>query len=135
MQGFGIVGLPKVGLASFLLIVGLFVSIARQKPFEGGRWKRHYSLVFMQFFFYPAIVAIGVLYRVSSNPTRPRPRVNPFADWTIDVLFFLSLALSFFWVYRMKNLRWLAFCLVSLLQLFLFGAMFVASMSITGDWL
>jgi hypothetical protein len=113
MQAFGIVELPKVRLAFILLIVGLLVSIAWQKPFERGLWRRYYSLVLTQFLFHPAIIAIGGLYRVSGDPTQRRP-MNPFADWTLDVLLFLSVALGVFWVYRMRGLRWFAFCLVFL---------------------
>jgi hypothetical protein len=91
--------------------------------------------VLIQFLFVPAVVAVGVLYRVSTNPTQPRPKVNPIADWTIDILFFLSLAQSLFWVYRMKGLRWFAFCLLALQQVFLFSAVFLAGMSVSGDWL
>ncbi len=124
-----------VGFPCVLLTLGVVVSFAWQRWFGNGRWKHHYWLVLTQFMFYPAVVTVGVLYRVSTNPTLPLPKANPVADWTIDVLFFLSLALSFFWVYRMKGFRWFAFCIVGLQQLLLCGAMFVAGMSITGDWL
>jgi hypothetical protein len=134
MQGLEIVEVPLVGWACLVLTVGLLASLAWQKPFGSGRWKRYYSLVFAQFLFYPAVVAIGVLYRVDTS-TRPRPSVNPIADWTIDILFYTPLALSLFWVYAMKGLRWFALCLVALQQLFLFGGAFVAGMSVTGNWL
>ena len=134
-EGFGILALPKIRLAFIILIIGLFVSLARQKPFERGLWKRYYSLVFTQLLFYPAIIAIGVLYGVGSSPTQRLPKVNPFADWTLDVLFGVSLVSALFWICRMKGMRWFAFCLVFLQQILLFGALFVAGMSITGDWL
>ncbi len=125
--------LPKIRLAFIILIIGMFVALVRQKPFERMLWKRYYSLVFTQFFFYPAIIAIGVLYRLSSNPARPLPPVNPFANLTLDVLFGMSLVSGVFWVCRMSGLRWFAFCLIFLQQILLFGALFVAGMSITGD--
>ncbi len=134
-QGFGILGLPKVRLAFLLLIIGLFASIVWQRPFERGHWKNYYWLVLTQLVFYPAIIAIGTLYGVSSNPTRPLPKLNPFADLSLDVLFGVSLVSGIFWVCRMKGLRWFAFCMVLLQQLLVFGALFIASMSITGDWL
>ena len=124
-----------VGVFCSILTAGLLASCAWQRPFGSGRWRRHYWLVLTQFLFFPAVVAVGVLYRVNTVPNQPRPKVNPVADWSIDILFFLSLALSFFWVYKMKGFRWFAFCLVALQQVFLFGAAFVAGMSITGDWL
>ncbi len=130
-----IVRLPNFGLVCLLLIVGLFISIIWQQPFDSRRWRRRNLLIFTQVLFYPAIVAIGALFRVDSNPMRPRAPVNPFADWALDITFFLSLALGLYWIYEMKRLRWFAFCFVFLVQLVLFGAMFVAGMSITGDWL
>jgi hypothetical protein len=135
MQSLSIVRLPMIGLACLLLTLGLMASFFLQKPFEAGRWKRYYWLVLTQFLFLPATAALGVVYRVSTDPTQPRPTVNPIGDWGINILFLLSLALNVFWVYRMKGVRWFAFCFVSLQQLFLFGAAFVAGMSVTGDWL
>ena len=134
-EGFGIVALPKIRILFILLIVGLFVSLTWQKPFKRGLWKRSYSLVFAQILFYPAIIAIGVLYRVGGNPTQRPPNMNPLAVWTLDVLFGLSLLSALFWVCRMRGLRWFAFCMVFLQQILLFGALFVAEMSMTGDWL
>ena len=135
IEGLGILALPKVGLIFIVLMIGLFVSLAWQKPFERMVWKRYYSLVFGQMCFYPAIIAIGVLYRAISSPTQHLAKVNPFVDWTLDVLFGLSLVSGLFWICRMRGLRWVAFCLVLLQQVLLFGALFIAGMSITGDWL
>jgi len=35
----------------------------------------------------------------------------------------------------MKGIRWLAFCVLAIQEVFVFGAMFMAGMSISGDWL
>ncbi|HKT88562.1 MAG TPA: hypothetical protein VJQ59_09015 [Candidatus Sulfotelmatobacter sp.] len=135
VQGLDIVvALPKIRLAFMLSIIGLLVSIAWQNPFGRGLWKRYYSAVFAQFLFYPAIIAIGVLYR-TGNPFQRLPRLNPFVEWTLYVLFGLSLLSGLFWVFRMRGLRWFALCLLVLQQILIFGALFVAEMSITGDWL
>ena len=135
IEGFGIVALPKIRIIFLLLIIGLFVSLVWRKPSWHALWKPYYSLVFTQLLFYPAIIAIGVLYRVAYNPTHPPPKVNPFGDLTMDALFGLSLVSGVFWICRMKGLRWFTLCLVLLQQILLFGALFVAGMSITGDWL
>lgn len=129
-----IVELPICGWACLLLVVGLVVAFAWQSPFGHGRWKRYYSLILTQFLFFPAVVAVGALYG-SIKPGHAPPPVNRVAEMAVEILFFLSLALSFFWLYRMKGLRWFAFCLVTLQQVFLFGAALVAHMSITGDWI
>ena len=135
IEGLGILALPKVRLIFIVLVIVLFVSLAWQRPLDRKVWKRYYSLVFGQMFFYPAIIAIGVLYRASSSPTLHLAKVNPFVDSTLDVLFGLSLVSGLFWICRMRGLRWVAFCLVLLQQVLLFGAFFIAGMSVTGDWL
>ena len=124
-----------VGLLCAVFAVGLIVEFVLEMPFGHGRWKHHYWLVLIQVLFIPAVVALGVLYRVNTDPTQAHPKPNPVGDWGIDILFFLSLAVNCFWVYRMKGLRWFAFCLLALQQVFVFGAAFIAGMSITGDWL
>jgi hypothetical protein len=134
LMSLDIVKLPMVGWACSLLTVGLVVSFAWQRPFGDGHWKRYYSLVLTQFVFFPALVAVGALYG-SINPKHAPPPVNHAAEMAINTLFYLSLTLSVFWLYRMKGLRWFAFCLVTLQQIFLVGAMAVAHMSITGDWI
>lgn len=132
--GFGILGSPKIGLAFVLAIIGVVLSIAWQVPFEPGRWKRCYELIFSQLLYYPAIIAHGTLYRDHTPPSQP-PNANSLVDLAPEVLFGLSLVSGAFWIIRMKGLRWFAFCLVCLQQILVIGAIFVATMSITGDWL
>ena len=128
------VRLPIFGWACLILTVGLVLSLAWQRPFGSGRWKPYYTLVLTQFLFFPAVVAVGALYG-DIGPKGPVPTGNPVAEFAIYTMFFLSLALSLFWVYRMKGLRWFASCLVALHQVFLFFAVLVAHMSISGDWI
>jgi len=90
--------------------------------------------VLTQFLFIPAVVAVGVLYGWDNDPI-PRLKVDQIGNWTNDTLFFLSLALGLFWIYRMKGLRLFAFFVVALQQAMLFAAGAVASMSINGSWL
>lgn len=136
MQALGFVGIPLFGWILIALFVGLIISAGFQNPFRRGRWKQHYILVFTHFFLFLVIIAVGVLYRVSfPDPRRPLPKENVVADWSLNILFFLSIILSVFWVYRMKGLRWLAFFMVAVQELFLLGALFVAGMSISGDWI
>jgi len=131
-EGLGFVNLPPFAWAGVLLAAGLIGSLALQKPFARGRWKKRYWLAFSQLLFYPAIIAVGVLFRV---PTQPTPIANPAAERALDVLFYLSLAFGGFRVYLMKSVRWLAFCLVGLQEIPIFGALLVASMSVTGAWI
>lgn len=134
MQGLEIVELPGFAVASLLLALGLATSLVLEKPFSGGRWKHYYWLVLTQFLFYPAMIAVGVLFAVSANPALRPPKPNSVPGHTIDVLFYLPIALAAFWVYRMKKIRWCAFCFLAFEQLLLFGAALVAGFSVTGDW-
>lgn len=135
MQSLDFVHLPVVKWVLLLLSACLIVSAVWQVAVHRRRWYWYYLLVFTQSFLVFAVLAIAALYEVNWNPTLPRPKVNPVADWSIDSCFFLSLALGSFWVYWMKGIRWLAFFLVISQELFLLSAMFIAGMAITGDWL
>ncbi|MBZ5723118.1 MAG: hypothetical protein LAO03_22490 [Acidobacteriia bacterium] len=136
MQALSIVRVPLFGWIFLALVSGVFISAALQNPFRSGRWKHHYFLVFTHALVFLAILSVGVLYRVPfPDPTKPLLKENAVADWTLNILFFLSIILSIFWVYRMRNLRWLAFFVVALQELFLLSALFVAGMSISGDWI
>jgi len=84
--------------------------------------------------FFPAKVAVGVLFPAVSA-VRPHLKENVFGHRLLDALFYLSLAMSAFWVWRMRGLRWFAASLLLLQQVVLIGAGFVAGMSVSGDWL
>ena len=136
VQGLGIVALPKFGVAAVLLAAGLVAALVVQNPFGKGRWKSSYWFVLTQCLFYPAVIAVGVIFAAGPRrPFDPLPKVPPVADMAMDTLTVLSLALGIFWIYRLKGLRWITFCFVALQLLFLCGALFVAGMSITGDWI
>jgi hypothetical protein len=126
--------LPQVGLPCMVLAVASGTLLVWKRPIRSQHWKRYYWLVLTQWLFVPAMVAVGVLYGYDDDP-KPTLKVNPFGVPMIDILFWLSLALGLFWIYRMKGVRWFAFSLIALQQAFLFGALVVANMSITGSWL
>lgn len=129
-----IVWLPIIGLPILLTALGFVVVAAWKRPVGSASWKKSYWLVLTQFLFIPAVVAVGVLYGWDNDPI-PRLKVDQIGNWTNDTLFFLSLALGLFWIYRMKGLRLFAFFVVALQQAMLFAAGAVASMSINGSWL
>lgn len=136
LEGLGIVVIPPFGVAAVLLIVGMVASFFAQNPAKSGRWKLHYWLILSQLLFYPAVIAIGVIYAASPRrPIDPLPRINPVAEGALDAITCVSLALGVFWVWRLKGVRWIAFFFVALQLLFLYGALFLAGMSVSGDWI
>jgi len=80
------------------------------------------------------VICIGALCP-ADGPSYLRSTPNSVANHVCDFLGWLSLALAAFWVYRMKGFRWFAVSVVTLLEMILAGAFFVAGMAITGDWL
>jgi len=71
----------------------------------------------------------------ADSPSYLRSTPRSIANDVCDFLGWLSLALAAFWVYRMKGLRWFAVSVVTVLEMILVGAFFVAGMAISGDWL
>jgi hypothetical protein len=109
------------------------VAFVRQQPFRTRLWRTWHWLIFTQLLFFPAMVAIGVLFPAPDGPIHSPG--NRMGEWLLDGLFYLSLATSAFWWWRMKGLRWLATSLLVLQHVMLTGAGLVAGMSVSGDWL
>jgi|SRR5579859_4793379 len=124
---------PPVLAVLILLVAGLVFSFIRQEPLSSEAWHWSYWLVLTQLLFYPAIVAVGVLFPASTWPNPPHENVTG-GRW-LDALSCGSVATSCFWVYRMKGLRWFAASLVGLIELLVSCARFVMGMRITGQWL
>jgi len=127
-------GVPPILLMAAVCLVGVAVAFVRQQPFKRQLWRTSHWLIFTQLLFFPAMVAVGVLFPAVSS-VRPNLKENVMGHRLLDGLFYLSLATSAFWVWRMRGLRWLAASLLLLQQVILIGAGFVAGMSVSGDWL
>jgi len=97
-------------------------------------WKRSHWLVSTQLLFFPIVISIGVLYP-ADGPSYLRSTPNSTANHVCDFLGWLHWHWRLFWVYRMKGFRWFAVSVVTVLEMILMGAFFVAGMAITGDWL
>jgi hypothetical protein len=125
--------LPVVGVAVAALSVSTVWSLIVRNPFRRGTWRCHYWFLLTQLLFFPVTVCVGYWFAV--EPLAHISQPVSVASRVIDILFYASLILGCFWVYRMKNLRWFAasFCLLQ--QVCLFGAAMVAGMAVTGDWL
>ncbi len=115
-------------------VFGIIIAGAciKQHPFKVQLWRRAYWLVFTQLLFYPAVICVAVLGGVNF---RPPPQSNSVASLYSEILFWASLGLAAFWIWRMKGLRFLAFGLIALQQMLLLGAFLVADMAISGRWL
>jgi hypothetical protein len=125
---------PPFVYGTLLLGLSFIASVIRQRPFYRPIWKQTYSIVVLQFLFFPASLAVGVLGRVDwTQPHFPGP--NYWGLRAEDLFDLGSLILGSYWVWRMKGLRWFALSL-TMLQLWLLAAAgFIAGMSLTGTWL
>jgi len=125
--------IPPIFILLIVFGSGLIIAILKQKPTQTQTWRNHYWLVLTQLFFFPAILSVGVLFPASG----PGPYVKPnsVGSLLLDILFYSSLAVGAFWIWRMKNLRWLAASIVLLQELFVYCALFIAVMSVSGQWL
>jgi hypothetical protein len=111
LASFRALTIPPVMLLEAICFVSVVSAFVRQQPFRSGKWRSSYWLIFTQLLFFPAIVAIGVLFPAVSG--WPYPKENPMGKRLLDALFYLSLATSALWLYRMKRLRRLSASLLA----------------------
>jgi hypothetical protein len=124
--------LPPVGAVFVLAAVSSVWSGLKQRPFQKHLWKRHYWLVPSHLLFFVAAIVVGSLW--VGDPRRLYPASRAATVW-LDTVMYGSLASCVFWIWHMKGLRWFAASLMVLAEVLTFGAIFVAGMSISGDWL
>jgi hypothetical protein len=91
--------------------------------------------VLTQLLFYPLAIAIGAAFQANIHPPSEPMQPSRLGEHLLEVLTIASLIAGAFWVYYMKGLRWLAVSLVILQEAVIWGAFFVAGMSVRGDWL
>ncbi len=107
----------------------------KQRPFRTGLWKPRHWLILRHLLFFPAAIAVGVLFANPLTGHGPAHPANRFAVLCLNTLGYGSLASCAFWIWRMKGFRWFAAGLMILMELPMGGAVFVAGMSVTGDWI
>jgi hypothetical protein len=123
--------LAVAGVAGLSFILSAF----GQNPMRTGRWKQYHWLAAAHLLFFFAAIAVGVTWRNPQvNPTLPHT-ANAVGKMWLDVITCSSLVSCAFWVWRMKGFRWFAASLMVLLQVPVFAALFVAGMSVSGDWI
>jgi hypothetical protein len=113
----------------FAVLLAAFI----QKPFRPPVWRRSYWWVFAQLLFFPLILAAADLFPASGGG--PFAKANPYGERILDVLFIPSIVSACVLVYHLKGLRWLAVALMLLEESILSGALFIAGMIVSGDWL
>jgi hypothetical protein len=129
---FWVVQIPFLGWGCLLLIIVAGALFLWHKPYRKGLWKQFYWLVFTQLLFYPAVMAAGWIFQLEPPFYLPNSRTQTTGFWIIGSLFFISIALGLFWVWKIKGFRWYIFSFVATLQLLLCSACLFAGFSITG---
>jgi hypothetical protein len=107
----------------------------KQRPFQTHLWKSHHWLALTHMLFFAAAIAVGLLWATpATNPNFSHHAERSGTLW-LDAVTCGSLASCVFWIWRMKGFRWYATSLMALAELITLGAIAVAGMSVTGDWL
>jgi hypothetical protein len=128
--------LPPVCIVFGLMAATLTWAGQKERPFQTRLWKPYHWLVFTHLLFFVAAIVLGVLCAmpVADYFSAARYTDRSAISW-LDALGYGSFASCAFWIWRMKGFRWFAGSLMGLIELVTFGALFVARMSVTGDWL
>ncbi len=122
--------LPPILLIFVIATISFLRVIWKQHPFGSTHWKTKYWYVLTQLLFFCPTIAVGVL---CPAPLAGHP--DQLGILCLNVLMYASFASGVFWVWRMKGLRWFAASVVALMEVPVLGALFIAGMSVTGDWL
>jgi hypothetical protein len=126
---------PPIRLPFLTAAISLLWAAIKQKPFTTGVWKPYHWLAACHFLFFVAAIAVGVFgENPVSNPTIPHPPIRS-DEFYLDVVAYGSLVSCAFWIWRMKGFRWFATSLMAIAELITWGALFIAGMSVSGDWL
>jgi hypothetical protein len=127
--------IPPVLAVLVLTLLSLTLATMKQRPFKKELWKPRYWLVLAHFLFFPAVIAVGVIWaNPVTNPLVPHHAVET-GRRCLDLLWYASLASCAWWVWQMRGLRWFAASLVLLAEVLVFNALFISGMSVAGDWL
>ena len=117
-----------------LTLIAIFCVVAIfNNPYKKRPVSPHTILIWAPFLLSVTILAVGALFRHDYAQTPVKPSVWP--QYTVLALFLAHLPVAGYFLYSMQKFRWFA-ASVSSLQIYLsFWAAFVATMSVTGDWL
>jgi hypothetical protein len=128
---------PPLAFVLVASVISLVWSGLKQRPFRTGRWKPYHWLVTSHLLFFVIAIAVGVFGAnpgISTNPTH-QALPNLAARHWLDAVTYASIASCGFWIWRMKGFRWFAVSLLLMAEVITWGALFIAGMSVSGDWL
>jgi len=127
---------PLLGMTVVLTLVLPAISAwtARRQRLSGSVWKPHHWGALTHLLLFPAAIAVGVLLPASSSAVHGLSP-NRVGVASLKIVFYVSVVSCVFWIWKMRGLRWVASGLMTLMELPVLGALFVAGMSVTGDWL
>lgn len=117
----------SLGLLTFFLIALLL-----NNPFCPKNYQKKYLLVCFGFIIPFLIIFIGTVMEHDGESPVPAPF---WPQLLIIIIFILHLLFSGFVLYLFKGFRWFALSFCCIQTWFSFWTFFVASMSVTGDWL
>jgi hypothetical protein len=116
-------------------LFGLVFAGWKQRHSIVAFWKPHHWLFLTHSLFFVLAILLGVLgEKPLSGEMRPEYLPQSYAEVGVQAIMWWSFASCAFWIWRMKGFRVFAASMMLLLEVPVLGAIFVAGMSITGDW-
>lgn len=128
--GFGL-GAPSLPLAA---IAFFWTGWIQRSPLF-RLWKPHHWLVFTHLLFFGAAIVVGVIFAAPLTLPASLRQPNRTANLLLNLITVASFGSCGFWIWRMKGFRWFAASLMWMMEILVFGALFVAGMSVTADWI
>jgi hypothetical protein len=128
--------LPPLCILLPLAVVSLVWAWRRQQPMKRQLWRPVHWLALSHLLFFAAVILVGTLYPAEGSPYHGSPpTIHHGAEAALNVLFYGSLISCAFWIWRMRGFRWFAASVMAVIECPIVGALFIAGMSVTGDWL
>jgi hypothetical protein len=84
--------------------------------------------------FFLSVIALGAARPNPYHPGVPHNK-DEFGLLLLQVLWYGSWASCIFWIWHMRGIRWIAAFAMLGMQLLVAGSLFMAGMSISGDWI
>jgi hypothetical protein len=125
--------LPQILFLLAIATMSFAWSWRQQRPLKNRLWKHYHWLFLTHLLFFACAIYLGVLFE-NPHPGTAYPIARS-AIRGLGILWYGSFASCAFWIWRMKGFRWFASSLMVLVEMPIVGALFVAGMSVTGDWL